>query len=212
MTRDFAKKKRPPSSNTRRTSSRRPEAKPQKSLPGWLWLLSGAVIGAFAMFLVYLSGVGPSKPEETDSPVVTTPLPAQPKVQPKAQPKNEVVATKPEEDAPKPRLEFYKLLKESEVEVDATAPPIQTGKTVTQENIEYLLQAGSFQKLTDADRMRAELILMNLDVAVEKVTLENKQVWHRVIVGPFDNRSQMASARATLVSNDINPLLIKRPK
>lgn len=208
MTRDFAKKKRPPSSNTRRTSSRKPEAKPQKSLPGWLWLLSGAVIGAFAMFLVYLSGVAPSKTDTTDNKVVTTPPPAQPKVQPKP----EVVQTKPEEDSPKPRLEFYKLLKESEVEVDTTAPPIQPGKTTAQENIEYLLQAGSFQKLTDADRMRAELILMNLDVAVEKVTLENKQVWHRVIVGPFDNRSQMASARATLVSNDISPLLIKRPK
>ena len=29
------------------------------SIPGWVWLLTGVVTGAFIMFLVYLSGLSP---------------------------------------------------------------------------------------------------------------------------------------------------------
>jgi cell division protein FtsN len=51
---------------------------------------------------------------------------------------------------------------------------------------------------------------MNLNTQIEKVTVRNGEVWHRVLVGPFQNRSKLAQARSTLVSNDINPLLLKR--
>ncbi len=163
----------------------------QSQVPGWVWLFTGTVLGAFIMFLAYLSGIAPQQPAKAST----------------AAP--ESVVAKPQ--VPKPRFDFYQLLKETEVVVNEPAP---TTKTTTQpvEDQEYILQVGSFKKSADADRMRAQLILMNLEASVETVTVRNGETWHRVLVGPFDNRSKLAKARSTLVSNDINPLLLKRKR
>lgn len=193
MTRDFAKKKRP--------AARR--NKPKSQVPGWVWLFTGAVLGAFVTFLVYLSDL----PVESGGDDAAEPVAR--------------LAPQPEPDTPanpKPRFDFYKLLKESEVIVPATEPtqdPAQErakpdqAAAVTQE---FILQVGSFRRAEDADRLRAQLILLNLDARTEQVILQNDQTWHRVLVGPFNNQSRLASARATLVSNEYNALVLKRKK
>ncbi|MEC8429713.1 MAG: SPOR domain-containing protein, partial [Pseudomonadota bacterium] len=88
----------------------------------------------------------------------------------------------------------------------------QARQELARSSKEYILQAGSFRKREDADRMRAELIMMNLDAYMETNTIRQGEVWHRVLTGPYDNRSKMAKARSILVSNDINPLLLTREK
>src|SRR5690625_1944758 len=50
MTRDFAKKRRP--------AARRRQ--PKSQVPGWVWLFTGAVLGAFVSFLIYLADVPPA--------------------------------------------------------------------------------------------------------------------------------------------------------
>ncbi len=194
MTRDYAKKSRS-SSGTRSSSRSTRKSSPKRSqVPAWVWLFTGSVLGAFIMFLAFLSGLTPS----------STPAPAQP-----AAP----VASKSQPDIPKPRFDFYQLLKETEVVVQEPAPG-NKGNTSTPEPEavpqEYILQVGSFKKVADADRLRAELILMNLDANVETVTVRNGETWHRVLVGPYTSQSKVANARSTLISNDINPLLLKR--
>ena len=62
----------------------------------------------------------------------------------------------------------------------------------------------------DGDRLRAQLILMGLDARVEAITSANGDVWHRVQVGPFEDRSQLAKARGTLIDKGIDTLLLKR--
>jgi cell division protein FtsN len=189
MSRDYAKK-------NRSQNRRRPPAK--QSLPGWVWLLVGSIIGAFIMFLVYLWGIAPqtTKPEKVK--------PAEPKV---------TRATE-EEKVPKPRFDFYKLLQESEVIVPATEPVQGVEKPVELQanTMEYILQVGSFRNNTDADKLRAQLILLNLDARIEKVTIRNGELWHRVIVGPFQDQSRLANARSTLVTNQYNALMLKRDK
>ena len=74
----------------------------------------------------------------------------------------------------------------------------------------YILQAGSFKNAEDGDRLRAQLILMGLDARVEAVTSANGDVWHRVQVGPFEDRSKLAKARSTLIDKGIDTLLLKR--
>lgn len=191
MTRDFAKKKRP--------AARRNQ--PKSQVPGWVWLFTGAVLGAFVTFLVYLSDL-PAEPENGDD--------AEPMARLAPQPEPD------SPDTPKPRFDFYKLLKESEVIVPATEPAqdsTQDGQGGTAPATqEYILQVGSFRGAEDADRLRAQLILLNLDAHTERVTLQNNQTWHRVLVGPFNNQSRLASARATLVSNEYNALVLKRQK
>lgn len=193
MTRDFAKKNRPPQRRT----------KPKSQVPGWVWLFTGAVLGAFVMFLVYLKDLPPAEPTSDASKAVARLMESETK-------------TDGETNTPKPRFDFYKLLKESEVIVPATEPEreqLPSGQTQTPANThEYILQVGSFRSAEDADRLRAQLILLNLDARTEQVTLQNEQVWHRVLVGPFSNQSRLASARSTLVSNDYSALVLKRKK
>ena len=192
MTRDFAKKSRP--------AARR--SKPKSQVPGWVWLFTGAVLGAFVSFLIYLADV----PEQSQQIADSTPAaPLEPE---------------PERPAPsKPRFDFYKLLKESEVIVPATeadarqpeasrAAPTADAQPQTLE--EFILQVGSFRRNEEADRLRAQLLLLNLDAYTEQVTLNNDQVWHRVLVGPFNSQSRLSNARATLVSNEYNALVLKR--
>jgi cell division protein FtsN len=180
MTQDFANRKR-----------RKQPSKKKSEVPGWVWLFTGAVLGAFVMFLVYLA----EQPPANKPPAKIASLPKNPS---------------PEKTVPKPRFDFYKLLEESEVKVET---PEETRIQLQQQNtdnVEYLLQVGSFRKAEDADSVRAKLILLNMDAKVEKVTVKTGETWHRVIVGPFTNTSAMANARSTLVSNQFDTLLLKR--
>ncbi|UTF61668.1 SPOR domain-containing protein [Gilvimarinus sp. DA14] len=191
MTRDYAKKKRP--------AAKKAAAKPQ--VPWWVWLFIGSMLGAFIMFLVYLAGVSPSQQALAPRQAAPAPQATAAEPEPVEQEKN---------DLPKPRFDFYKLLQESEVIVPATEP-VETSQSATQEPaVEYLLQVGSFRNAEDADNLRAQLILLNLDARTEDVTIRNGERWHRVVVGPFDNQSRLAKARSTLVSNRYNALVLKR--
>ena len=73
----------------------------------------------------------------------------------------------------------------------------------------YLLQAGSFKQQEDADRRRAELLLLGLEPRVEASSGDNGR-WFRVYLGPFDSRSAMAKARSLTAAQDIDTLLLKR--
>jgi len=188
MTQDFAKKKRASSTKSKttkkRTNSRRPAPKQNKA-PAWAWLVIGLLLGALITLLIYLA----NKPEQNSNNSL-------------AKPSGEKT-NKP----PQPRFDFYEILKEQQVEVPDRSSDIQA---TTQQNIHYYLQAGSFRNLNDAERLRAELVLINLPTQIEDKNADNGGRWHRVIVGPFQSRSKMAKARSTLASKQLSPLLIKR--
>ena len=199
MTKDFAKDK--PSSrkkNNNKKNKRKSAASNNSSarsqVPVWVWLFTGATAGALVMFLIYLSSLSPNEPQSAVH--------------------NEVAKhTEKSTQQPKPRFDFYQLLKESEVPVNTPEPTSNNDNTALPSNpetLEYILQVGSFKSSVDADRMRAQLILLNLDVHTETATIRTGEVWHRVLVGPFQSRSMMSKARGVLVSNDISPLVLKR--
>lgn len=190
MTRDYARKtSRRSSGNVRRKTPSR------QSLPGWLWLLAGILVGIVATFL--LQGPEPD-------PAVTE----QPTVKPVE-----------EESSVKPRFDFYTLLRETEVIVPDSsvpqaeeAPPDQSASTPATPTAKevFLLQVGSFKSNRDADSLRARLLLLNLSASIEMVTPRPGETWHRVLVGPFTNRAELASARDSLSGNGIDSLLLKR--
>lgn len=193
MSRDYAKKSRPQA--RRRTPAKR-------ELPGWLWLFVGSILGAFITFLVYLWGIAPPPGSSSSKPKITKTEPAEPKT-------------------PKPRFDFYKLLQESEVIVPATEAPHADDPRTSKpnaiiepgtDNMEYILQVGSFSNRTDADRLRAQLIMLNLDARIEQVSIRNGEIWHRVMVGPFTDQTRLNTARSTLVTNQYNALMLKREK
>ena len=156
--------------------------------PPWLWFVAGLVLGAFAASLYFIKNP------------VSAPAP-------KEAPKPKAVENK----TPKPRFDFYKLLQESETIVPASET-INEEKPAQEQSTEYILQVGSFPRAEDADKLRAQLILLNLDANIEKVEIRKGEIWHRVVVGPFNNQNALTSARSQLVKNEYNALVLKRAK
>lgn len=158
------------------------------NIPSWVWLFTGVVLGAFIMFLIHLS--------DTDTHQAIP-------VSPKEDTKNKTPSTK---DI---KFDFYEILKNNKVDVGPTEPTQSASNTATVQT-DYLLQVASFKSMQDAERLRAELILLNLSAITEIAKVRDGETWHRVIVGPFTSRSKLASARDTLLSNNHEALVLKR--
>ncbi|WP_303908853.1 SPOR domain-containing protein [Thiohalomonas denitrificans] len=184
MTRDYARK-----------------AKQEPMVPPWLWMTTGLLIGLFVAFLFYINtdrevpGGEASAPAPVSKPRLVPPTTKQ---QPESAP------TKKKDRV---RFDFYKLLPEYEVmipEEDLQKPELKEtppGK--------YLLQAGSFSTADDADTRRAQLALLGLVARVRTVTIDDKDTWHRVQLGPYEDLEKLEQARKLLQSNDIEFLLLK---
>ena len=203
MTRDYANKRSKPRKKSA-SASRKPATKPSTPAGTGSKFFTGLLTGLFAgIILGTLIDFGEmfSQTAEEVLPEVQTSKPATPT---------------------KPRFDFYTLLRESEVIVSENETPIlsenlppdepATGQPATQSEDIYLLQVGSFKTAADADSLRVNLLLLNLDAHIEKVSPKSGETWHRVLVGPLDSRTQVAEARDKLESNRIDSLLLKRKR
>jgi len=104
-----------------------------------------------------------------------------------------------------PELEV--LIPESE-----TRPPDVKKKTVSNNtkstnspSKHYVLQVGSFQNLNDAEKLKANLAFLGLEANIQHVTV-NKQAWHRVRTGPYQDKQQLYKNQKLLKQNDINAI------
>jgi cell division protein FtsN len=187
MAQDFAKKK--PGRRQRGATAR--EAPGERPVSSWAWLLTGLVVGAFIAGLMFLA-----RPAG-DAPADAVQEPAEPSAAPAAEEPSGFV--------------FYTLLPESEVLVperdEASGDTAGAGPPDVQQ---FLLQAGSFRSDRDADRRRAELLLLGFDARIDTVTIDGRETWHRVQVGPFATRSELANARQRLIEERIETLLIRQ--
>ena len=124
-------------------------------------------------------------------------------------------------DAPrelkKPHFEFYTMLPEVEVavqeeEIESRVAP--DSATATAEPLplkgSYLLQVGSFRKHEDADALKASLALLGLEADIQTVSINGEETWHRVRVGPFEQRDALNQARQRLAENNIEVMVFKK--
>ena len=158
--------------------------------------IAGIVLGALG---VLAGAYGPELLEQTP---VTKDSPAEP--------------TKP-----KLTFEFPKLLKENKVVVDPTpyTPPgavtnpaiVTTPEVITSapEPKEFILQAGSFRSVSDAESVRASLLLQDLPVSMVPVTLADG-TWYRVVVGPYGLRDDAQATLSRLQEQNLNVILQER--
>ena len=86
-------------------------------------------------------------------------------------------------------------------------PPVATTKAAPVTR--FFLQAGSFPKQADADRVRAQIILLGQAVTVESGTVKDA-TWYRVLVGPFSNREQLTVAQKQLAGAGFSNLLLQQ--
>lgn len=113
-----------------------------------------------------------------------------------------------------PTFDFYTLLPEMEVVANTpkrapivTSPPQATLQAT--EKVSYMLQVGSFKKSSDADSYRARLALLGVASKVQTVTIDNKDTWHRVQVGPIIGREKADQLQKQLEQNEIESLLLR---
>ncbi|UCC56157.1 MAG: SPOR domain-containing protein [Gammaproteobacteria bacterium] len=181
----------------------------------WIGLLAGLLIGLFIAFLIYIKMLAPKHPElagETQENIDTNIEATQGEAE---QPASEKAAP------PKPRFEFYAILPEMEVivpedEIQASAakPPPVVEKSTSREvpaapRETYYLQAGSFRGAAQADRLKARLAIMGFETDIQTITINNKDTYHRVRVGPFHDLATLQQARSKLGKQGIETRTVK---
>lgn len=180
-----------------------------KPAPGWLWLSTGLAMGLFVAFLVYLQQRpnGSTDTERAQS-TTSTPLP-RPTSKPAPSESTKQPAAVPA--APKPRFDFYTILPEREVVIpeQEITGKAQAGVRQVEAPGTYLLQAGSFRTLQQADQLKAKLALLGLQAGIQTVIISERETWHRVRVGPFKDLAALNRARALLKENNIDALLLR---
>lgn len=187
----------------RAAPKRRTKAKHNSSNSS-LWFFGGFIVGAFAMGLVWLK-LGP------DLAAGRVPGLSQDEPQP---------AKSRQKPVPKPEFQFYTILPEMEVVIPdeeilppkpSSPPPASSEwrKPEPASKQAYILQMGSFRKFVDADRMKARLALIGLEAEIQKVSINNKDTYHRVRSGPYTSQSQLNRARELAKENSISTLVIK---
>ncbi len=106
--------------------------------------------------------------------------------------------------------DFYEMLPKFEVVVPEKDKDVKrdlpAGK-VDRPGV-YVLQAGSYRNLPDAERVQAQLKLQGIDAKVQRVAVDN-DVWHRVRIGPITDLGDLNRVRAQLQAADIDGLVIR---
>lgn len=170
-----------------------------------VWFFGGALVGAFAVGLLWL---------KMDADLSQASVPGV------SQHKPDSGQSKPQ--APKPTFEFYTILPEMEVVIpdeELVAPepspasgspaPVETPPTAFQQGTAFILQMGSFRKFADADRMKAKLALIGIEAEIQKVSINNRDTFHRVRSGPYHSQRQLNAVRNLAKENSIATLVIK---
>ncbi|WP_251310284.1 SPOR domain-containing protein, partial [Halomonas sp. NCCP-2165] len=73
----------------------------------------------------------------------------------------------------------------------------------------YMLQAASFREVDDAQRLAGRLRDFGLVARISEVAGSDGNAWHRVQVGPYEDARELNRAQDLMVTQGIEPLLIR---
>lgn len=178
---------------------KRNKKKPKPTVSRWVMLLTLIISGAFVSALFMLAQQ-PDDSKASDAVAEKAAIAA-----PKKPIKKSIVA--PET---KNSFDFYTLLPDSKVTPGQVEAYLSTPKDPNKKT-NTLLQAGSFRRLADANRLRAKLVLLNMPTVVaEKTVSSSGSVWYRVRTGPFGNRSILNKAEDVLAQQGIESIRIEK--
>jgi cell division protein FtsN len=181
---------------------RRKRKRQQADYPGWMWMLFGLAIGLAVAFAIYNKDLteepqpqsAAQLPASMDAPIAQEPVVAEPVT----------------EEVPESRFTFYDMLPKFEVIIPEEEPDVSQDhavQVVAKPGL-YVLQAGSFTALTDADRRRAQLALLGIESVIQRVAIDDK-TYHRVRIGPIDDLDRLNLIRDQLRRAKIDVLRIR---
>ena len=167
---------------------------------GLLSFVSGALVGAVAVYVVMVYRPGVTVPEpwsgSAEESVAATQI------------ENEVAEPSTDE----PEFQFFNILPEMEVRVfdwelkKATPAPEAEGER----GPEYVIQVGSFRDKTEADRLKARLAMSGVRSAIQRVIINGQDVWFRVHVGPYADPEALGRMRSTLSRLGIQHIVLRK--
>lgn len=183
-----------------------------KPIPGWLWMLAGLAIGLFVSLLIYIKDNSSGKLVITE----TVAKVFQPQKQTDVRDvKKDKTTTPPEPPTSnKPKFDFYTILPELEVaipeqELINTTDNSNSKSTNDKAIQKYILQAGSFKKFEEADKLKARLALQGIVANIQKVKINDSDIWHRVRIGPLNNIKALNNTRRRLRDLGIASIVVK---
>lgn len=179
------------------------------TVPAWIWLAVGVVLGLVVAMLFLGSDWAPMLRKNAGpqpNPEAVAPHESEPPI----------VEAK---EKPRKNYEFYSVLPEmevvipdSEISAKARAEAVQTPANSTappvSSNSRYLLQAGSYPSAKAADEVKAKLAILGFVAQVTPVTINGK-TWNRVRLGPYASASELETAKASLSDNGFNAIALK---
>jgi cell division protein FtsN len=114
-------------------------------------------------------------------------------------------ATDPQPD----QYDFYDMLPNFEVVVPEreVVVPRDVPESAAKSGA-YVLQAGSYRKFEDADRVRAQLALQGIESNVQRVAIDN-DTWHRVRIGPISDPAELERVRSRLKEAEVDFLVVR---
>ena len=193
----------------KRTAGRRKSDKG----PGWMGMMTGLVIGLTVAFFVYISELKP--PAQLKSRVREQKQAAIKAVDKAGQSIGDAVDGAVE-DAVEDKgitFDFYDMLPNLDVEVYEDDPPARVvTRSVPPTRAStpgiYILQAGSFSKVEDANRRKAEMALLGVRSEIKRGTANQRTVY-RVYTSPMDSPDEVNRVSDTLRNSNIE-ILLKR--
>lgn len=167
--------------------------RPAKRKKGTSSFGSGLTIGLAIALIVHLYHLG-KRPEAEPVEAVTQEKPAA----------QEPAAT----DDSDIFYDFYEMLPDDDVFLTEETSPGSTGRAATASSAgaAYYLQAGSFKNHADADSRKATLALLGVSANIQRITIDDNQTWHRVLVGPINDANELSSLRSRLGSENIETM------
>lgn len=219
------------------TSKRRPAAPAQRhGLPGWLWGLAGLVAGF--LISQHQHGTAPWQDTPSITPLATV-LPKAPSASSEDTeadqaprmptfefytllPESEVIApggktTSTATPPPRPANEPEATTADPIAQVIAAnqttdaAPPEAAPAATSSSDADkrFVLQAASFRDAGDARQLAGRLKDFGLLARISEVEATGGATWHRVQVGPYQDRRELNRAQDLMVTQGIEPLLIQ---
>lgn len=183
------------------------------SMPGWIWATLGLSFGLAIAALVYITRPSQPLPGQTMMAKVDAKAAAADDAgDAKASAKPDAFTTKkgaiklpPKE---KPRFTFYDILPGQEVVVPSNVTA-SAGKALPGDDGLYVIQVAAYRTQEDADAQKAKLALIGVESRIEKITIDNKDTYFRVRVGPSNSLAKAHTLMARLEQNGVQAVLIK---
>lgn len=213
-------------------TARRPRA---PTIPGWLWLSAGLAMGLMVALVVYLVKLPPhagsdakistpprggaavsTESSEPATPQASAPTAIDdrfrffdelPNMRVEVPPESPRPASKP--TPPAPPTPPVPNAAPPKVNPDLPRPSASLPPPAAKRGDAYVLQVGSYRNFREADGIKARLALMGLEASVQRVTVDHKETWYRVRVGPYTSADDANRVHEQLRRNKFKAIVLK---